>query len=63
MVSDLKIMAKKKRGRPRKRGRKKTPRVKVKGYTRKIAVFNGVARAHAKRVRVKGYTRKRSKKK
>jgi len=55
-------MAKKKRGRPKKRGRK-PQRIKVKGYTRRIAVFNGATRAHAKTVRVKAHTRKRSRKK
>ena len=55
-------MAKKKVGRPRKRGRKKVPRIKVKGYTKTIAVFNGVAKAHARRVKVKPHTRKRQKK-
>lgn len=56
-------MAKKKVGRPKKRKSKsKTGRVRVKGYTRIVAEFNGVARAHAKRIKVKGYMRKRPKK-
>ena len=55
-------MAKKKVGRPKKKGKSKTTRVRVKGYTRIVAEFNGVARAHAKRIKVKGYTRERPKK-
>jgi len=41
--------------------KKKGGRVKVKGYTRYIAEFDGVARAHAKRITVKPHTRKRPK--
>lgn len=38
-------------------------RVKVKGYTKYIAKFDGVARAHAVRVTVKAHTREPPKKK
>jgi len=42
--------------------KKKGGRVKVKGYTRVIAVFDGVAKAHARRISVKAHTRKKPKK-
>jgi len=57
-------MAKKKVGRPRKRGRKKAgTRIRVKGHTRKVLVKDGRTKAHYKRIRVKGHTRKKPHKK
>jgi len=38
-------------------------RVKVRGYTKYIAQFDGAARAHAKKITIKAHTRKPPKKK